>query len=216
MIRPLVTTVSAIGISLLLGTMSGCAVQALSAAIAAVNAVDASGKLWSHSGQLSGYFATGSNATALRSIFKSIKLGQFLGDQRTVSCRLYQISPQGSATFASYIPYAFDKELTIAEVNPSEGQMELNGTLKNVDVSCGVFSASWTIEMELSVGTQPPFTVKTVRSFDSALDGNRMVLRAFDSFWPTVRDFMNDVLTNPAFISFRKSDASRFTNDTAN
>ena len=146
------------------------------------------------------YSVSGKNVAAFRSIPQTIKLGQFTGDQRSVSCRLQPISPEGGGTFASYIRNAFDEEMIIAERRPREGEVvELTGTLKNINVDCGIISASWTIEMEFSVGGRPPFTVRTVHTFDGNYFGGVVLTRAYTAFVPSVQEFVNAVLNNPSF-----------------
>jgi hypothetical protein len=145
------------------------------------------------------YSVSGRNVGTLRSIPNTIKLGQFTGEQKSVSCRLQPISPEGGGTFASYIRNAFNDEMIIAGITPTEAAMELNGRIKDVEVDCGIISASWVIEMELTIGAQPPFTVRTNRAFDGNYFGNVVLTRAYTAFVPTVQDFVNDVLMSPPF-----------------
>jgi hypothetical protein len=77
--------------------------------------------------------------------------------------------------------------------------MELKGTLKDIDVDCGIISASWVIEMEVTIGTLPPFTVRTVRAFDGNFSGGVVLTRAYTAFVPAVQGLVHDVLTNPSF-----------------
>ncbi len=81
----------------------------------------------------------------------------------------------------------------------------MNGILKDIDVDCGIVSASWMIEMEMTVGAQPPFIVKTVREFDGNYFGGVVVTRAYTAFVPTVQDFVNDLLINPSFQAAAKA-----------
>jgi len=144
------------------------------------------------------YSVSGKNVASLRSMSKPIKLGQFAGDQKSVSCRLQPISPEDGSTFASYIRNAFNEEMIIAGVNAGDGAPELRGTLKNIDVDCGIISASWIIEMEFSVGDRAPFTVKTVREFDGNYFGQVVFSRAYTAFVPSVQAFVNDALNHPS------------------
>jgi hypothetical protein len=145
------------------------------------------------------YSVSGRNVATIRSSPNTIKLGQFSGEQKSVSCRLQPIGPEGGGTFASYIRNAFKDEMIIAGVTPPETAMELNGTLKDIDVDCGIISAAWVIEMEMTIGALPPFTVKTVRAFDGNYFGGVVLSRAYTAFVPAVQDLVNDVLTNPSF-----------------
>jgi len=128
-----------------------------------------------------------------------VRVGQFTGDQQTVSCRLRPIGPEGGGTFAAYIQNAFEEEATITGRRPAEGEVELRGVLRRVDVDCGIVEASWTIEMDMSIGEQPPFTVKTVRRFDGNYLGGVVFQRAYTAFVPSVQEFVHDVLASPAF-----------------
>src|SRR5262249_23506053 len=141
------------------------------------------------------YSVSGRNVATIRSMPNTIKLGQFTGDQKSAMCRLQPITPEGGGTFATYIRNAFIDEMTIAGVTPSPDALELNGRLKTVEVDCGITSASWVIEMEMSIGNRPPFTVRTVRPFDGNYLGSVVVSRAYTAFIPTVQDFVNDTLT---------------------
>jgi hypothetical protein len=145
------------------------------------------------------YSVSGRNVGTIRTIPNTIKLGQFSGEQKSVWCRLQPISPEGGVTFASYIKNAFNDEIIIAGVTPTQGSIELNGTLRDIDVDCGMGSASWVIEMEFTLGAQPPFTVRTSRAFEGSFAGAVVGARAYQAFVPTVQDLVNDVLMNPAF-----------------
>lgn len=142
------------------------------------------------------YSVSGRNVATIRSMPNNIKIGHFTGDQKSVSCRLQAIAPEGDETFASYIRNAFEDEMIIAGITPSEEAWELTGTLKDVDVDCGIISGSWVIEMEMSVDDQPPFMVKTVHEFAGNYFGAVVYGRAYAAFVPAVQDFVNDVLTH--------------------
>jgi hypothetical protein len=92
-------------------------------------------------------------------------------------------------------------EIIIAGGTPTQGTLEVVGTLKAIDVWCGTLDASWTIEMEFSIDNQAPFTVKTVRMFDGNFVGAWIVNRAYNEFVPAVQDFLNGILTHPSFQS---------------
>ena len=145
------------------------------------------------------YSASGRNVEALRGLPKNVKLGQFVGDEKSVSCRLQPISPEGGGTFASYIRNAFNEDIIMAGGRPNATQVELGGTLKNIDVDCGIISASRIIEMDLNVGNQPPFTVKTVYSFDGNYFGAVVFSRAYTAFVPAIQRFVNDVVKHASF-----------------
>jgi hypothetical protein len=147
------------------------------------------------------YSVSGKNVGALRSMSKSIQVGDFKGDQESVWCRGLPIKPAGGGTFASYIRNALNDEIIIAGGTPTQGTLEVVGTLKTIDVWCGTFDASWTIEMEFSIDNQAPFTVKTVRTFDGNFVGAWIVNRAYNEFVPAVQDFLNGILTHPSFQS---------------
>jgi hypothetical protein len=51
----------------------------------------------------------------------------------------------------------------------------------------------------MTIGALPPFTVKTVRTFDGNYFGGVVLSHAYTAFVPAVQDLVNDVLTNPSF-----------------
>ena len=145
------------------------------------------------------YSPSGKNVQAIRSLPTNVKLGQFLGDEKSVSCRLQPIAPESGETFASYIKSAFNEDMIMAGGKATTADLPLAGTLKNIDVDCGIISASWIIEMELTIGTHPPFMVKTVHPFDGNYFGGIVFQRAYTAFVPAVQRFINDVVTHPTF-----------------
>ena len=145
------------------------------------------------------YSASGRNVEAIRNVPRAVKVGQFVGDQKSISCRLQPLEPQGGETFAAYIRNAFNEEIIMAGAKTNEAGIGLNGTLKDIDVDCGILSASWTIEMELSVGDRPPFTVKTIHNFDGNYFGAVVFSRAHAAFVPAIQHFINDVVKHPSF-----------------
>ena len=100
----------------------------------------------------------------IRSIPNTIKLGQFTGEQKSVSCRLQPIGPEGGGTFASYIRNAFNDEMVIAGATPAPTAVELKGTLKDIDVDCGIISASWVIAAELCSRVPIPHSSRLFRT----------------------------------------------------
>lgn len=148
------------------------------------------------------------HVASLRSLRHTISLGQFTGTQDRVWCRLERlsVSPKHGGTFASYIWNAFADAIVMADVArstpPTEAAVELTGTLKDIDVNCGIISGSWTIEMVLTLGGQPPFSVRTVRAFESEFfSAGSVGRRAYEAFAPSVQEFVNDVLISPSFQS---------------
>lgn len=144
------------------------------------------------------YSVAGKNVESIRAVPATIKVGNFAGNQTSVSCRLQPLGPENNETYASFIRNAFNNELIISGGVPHNTTIELNGTLKKIEVDCGIVSGSWTIEMELSINNQPPFTVKTVRKFDGNYSGEIVLKRATGTFVPAVQQFLNEVLNSPS------------------
>lgn len=144
------------------------------------------------------YSVSAPNVQAIRALPATIRLGQITGSQTSVSCRLQLIAPENDTTFASYIRKAFEDELVVANAPPHDKVVELSGSLKNVDVDCGIINGDWTINIAVSVNNQPPVVIKTVRQFDGNYFGAIVTRRAHAAFVPSVQQLIGDILTNPA------------------
>jgi hypothetical protein len=144
------------------------------------------------------YTVSSENITTIRSTPRTITLGEFEGEQKSVSCRLQPIEPDNGKTFAKYIHDAFLDELIIANAAANSG-LKITAKVLNVDVDCAMGTASWEISMEVTVGNQPPFVVDTVRGFDGNFIGAVVVTRAYQAFTPTVRDVITNILNHPSF-----------------
>jgi hypothetical protein len=144
------------------------------------------------------YSVSGENVGLIRTLPVNVQVGEFAGSQRTVSCRLQPIGPEGNATFASYIQKALRDEVLIAGNTTRPRTVQLTGTVKNVDVSCGIITASWTIDVDVSVNGGPPVPIRTVKTFDGNYMGAVVATRAYQAFVPTIQQLVNEILSNPA------------------
>ena len=145
------------------------------------------------------YSPAGKNVQAIRSIPTDIEVGQFSGNDTSVSCRLQQIGPENGETFASYIAKAINEEIIIAGGVQHDSKVALSGSLKSIDVDCGTLYAAWTIVMDISVNNQPPFSVKTVHEFDGNFMGAVVFNRAHMAFVPTIQDVVNNIINSEQF-----------------
>ena len=143
------------------------------------------------------YSVSEQNVATVRSIAAQIKVGNFTGTKTKDYCtERWLIGPGNGQTFSSYIAEAFSETVQIAGTK-SQVLIELSGTLKHIDVNCGFsLTKTWTIEMELSINDQSPFTVKTVHKFRWYPFRSRPILFA-QSFIPSVQQFVSDVLYSP-------------------
>lgn len=144
------------------------------------------------------YTISSKNITTIRSTPKTIKLGDFQGNQKSVSCRLQPISPENGNTFAQYIHDAFQDELIIADP-ATNSDLTLTAKVLDIDVDCAMGTASWEVSMEVTVGNEPPFVVKTIRTFDGNFLGGVVLTRAYQAFTPTVQDVITNILIHPSF-----------------
>lgn len=144
------------------------------------------------------YSVSGENVGLIRTLPVNIQVGEFLGSQKEVTCRLQPIGPEGNATFASYIQKALRDEVLIAGNSPRSRTVQITGTVKSVDVSCGIITASWTIDVDISVNGGPPVTIRTVKTFDGNYVGAVVATRAYQAFVPTIQQLVNEILSNPA------------------
>lgn len=145
------------------------------------------------------YTVSSSNVTSIRATKNTVELSEFTGSQTSVSCRLQPISPEGGRTFAQYIRNAFNDELVIAGQKPELAKSKLTLQLKNIDVDCAIGQASWMLEADVTVGSQKPFSIKTVRNFDGNLAGAIVVNRAYQAFVPSVQQLITDIMAHPSF-----------------
>ncbi len=136
---------------------------------------------------------------SIRAAQNTVELDQFAGQQTTVSCRLQPISPEGGRTFAQYIKNAFNDELVIAGQKPGLPKSKVSVQLKSIDVDCAIGQASWIIEADVTVGSQKPYSIKTVRNFDGNFAGVVVANRAYQAFVPSVQQFIADIMSNSVF-----------------
>lgn len=144
------------------------------------------------------YSVSGENIGLIRTLPVNVQVGEFAGGQKTVSCRLQPIGPEGGASFASYIQKALRDEVLIAGNTPRSRTVQITGTVKNVDVSCGIITASWMIDVDISVNGGQPVPIRTVRTFDGNYVGGVVATRAYQAFVPTIQQLVNEILSNPA------------------
>lgn len=145
------------------------------------------------------YSPAGKNVQAIRSIPATIEVSQISGDDKSVSCRLQPIGPQNDETFASYIAKAINEEIIIAGGAQHDAKITLRGSLKSIDVDCGIISGAWTIVMDIFINNQLPFSVKTVREFDGNYFGAIVLNRAYTAFVPTIQDLVNNIINSESF-----------------
>jgi hypothetical protein len=142
------------------------------------------------------YSISAQNVETVRTFPFSIRTGSFAGDQKTVSCRLQPIGPESGETFAAYIKKALDSEMIIAGSNARSRPIEISSTVKEIDVDCGIISASWIIESIIRVNGGTPYTVRTVRPFDGNYIGGVVLGRAYTAFVPSIQQHINDILNS--------------------
>ena len=146
------------------------------------------------------YTISTSNIVALRDANRLVKINTFKGSQTSVSCRLQPISPEGGRTFAKYIQDAFNDEIVVA--NPKNPPaITVDATLTNIDVDCAMGTASWTIEMDVSVNGQATFAAKVSRTFEGSFAGAIVGQRAYQAFVPTVQEAVKAIISHPTFQS---------------
>ena len=143
------------------------------------------------------YTVSSSNISAIREAQRTLQLGQFSGNQSSVSCRLQPITPEGGKTFAQYIRAALADEIIIAGDTSTKSKVPISVQLVSIDVACNSLDSNWTIELEVTLPNDPPFAVKTVRSFEYSFLGSAMLPRAYQAFVPTVQEAVANVLAHP-------------------
>jgi hypothetical protein len=148
---------------------------------------------------ISVYSPAGKNVQAIRSVPATVEVGQISGNETTVSCRLQPIGPENGETFASYIAKAINEEIIMAGGAQRGPKVTISGTLKTIDVDCGILSGSWIIKMDVSINNQPPFPVNTVYQFDGNYFGYVVLERAHTAFIPMIQDLVNNIISSPSF-----------------
>jgi hypothetical protein len=144
------------------------------------------------------YSISGENVGLIRNLPVNVQVGAFQGTQKEVSCRLQPIGPEGNATFASYVQKALRDEVLIAGNTPRSETVQITGTVKSVDVSCGIITGSWTIDVDISVNGGAPVPIRTVKTFDGNYVGAVVATRAYQAFVPSIQQLVHDILSNPA------------------
>jgi hypothetical protein len=144
------------------------------------------------------YSISGENVGMIRNLPVNVQVGEFQGVQKEVTCRLQPIGPEGNATFATYIQKAIRDEVLIAGNTPRGQTVQISGTVKNVDLSCGIITGSWTIDVDVSVNGGPPFPIRSVKTFDGNYMGTVVATRAYQAFVPAVQQLVRDILSSPA------------------
>ncbi len=144
------------------------------------------------------YSISGENVGLIRNLPVNVQVGEFQGTQKEVTCRLQPIGPEGNATFAAYIQKALRDEVLIAGNTPRPQTVQLTGTVKYIDVSCGIITGTWTIDVDISVNGGPPVPIRTVKTFDGNYVGGVVATRAYQAFVPSIQQLVHDILSNPA------------------
>jgi hypothetical protein len=144
------------------------------------------------------YSVSGENVGLVRALPVNVQVGNFQGAQKEVSCRLQPIGPEGNATFASYIQKALRDEVLIAGNTTRPQTVQISGTVKSIDLSCGIITGSWTIDVDISVNGGSPIPIRTVKTFDGNYMGAVVATRAYQAFVPSIQQLVNDILSNPA------------------
>ncbi|HEY4165429.1 MAG TPA: hypothetical protein VGM96_01595 [Reyranella sp.] len=144
------------------------------------------------------YSISGENVGLIRNLPVNVQVGDFQGIQKEVTCRLQPIGPEGNATFATYIQKALRDEVLIAGNTPRGQTVQITGTVKNVDLSCGIITGSWTIDVDVSVNGGPPFPIRSVKTFDGNYMGAVVATRAYQAFVPAIQQLVHEILSSPA------------------
>jgi len=118
---------------------------------------------------ISPYAVSSSDITSIRSAHKAIDLGDFSDGPTSASCRGEGIAPEGGRSFAQYIRDAFNDEIVIAGLSTTRDRSTVSLKVLNIDVTCGLGTAFWIVEVEVRVGEQAPYIVKTIRNFEATI-----------------------------------------------
>jgi hypothetical protein len=149
--------------------------------------------------QLPAYGILGAHLKAIRAIPAAISLGPFSSTAEDVSCRLSGISPPQGATYAQYIHDALYSEIDAAGIDtPLPRTITLSGTLKSIDVDCGMNEGTWTIEMAITIDNGAPITIRSTQTFDGAFLGEVVIDNARDAFVPATQTLIGDILKTVA------------------
>ena len=151
------------------------------------------------------YVSSGNNVSVLRELYAKtphkIKVGEFEGDKNVVGCRGPNIAPPDRMTYASFIRNALVEDLMLANVHSDNSDIDLSGSLIDIDVSCGIGTGKWIIEMELAIQGMEAFTVKNSYDFEGAIIGVTVFSNANLALVPAIQEFIRVVINHPKFQS---------------
>ena len=122
---------------------------------------------------------------------------EITGAPTRAPCRGAGFVPANGRSFAAYVQDALQSDILLAGAPAAKGHA-IHGVLTQVQVSCGIFHAAWTLAMQLSVDGGAPSQIQIDHQFDSAYIGTEMASNAKDAFAPAVQDLLDAILKDSA------------------
>ena len=150
------------------------------------------------------YASSGENTYILRNSLESenikIKTGSFVGDDKSVMCRVMNpLSPPDDLTFGEFIGDAIKHELIAADVFDENSELEISGTLVEVDLKSGIGDAYWYIEMEFQINNYSTFRISNKYQFKAGFAAFTVCENARNSLVPAVQEFIKKLLDSQEF-----------------
>lgn len=149
------------------------------------------------------YQPTADNQQALKNIGVEMNVGKFTATKSDskVLCRLANnVEMPDGITFEQYIEGALVEELKMAGLFNPGSKIVINGNLNDVDVSSGMTSAHWTLDVTLSNGLGSSFNIVKKREYRASFIGGIACGNDMPkAFMPTVQELINEIINNPEF-----------------
>ena len=153
------------------------------------------------------YSVSANNISIIRNLNKKIKLGEFRGTAKTVSCRANPMAPPKGMTFAEYFKNAFSEELIIAN-NNSKDEILISINVAEIDVDCSAGTGFWLISADVSIDGSESVKITSKTTFEGSVFGQIVFNNAQSNFNLAAQDFLSAVLKHPKISMLKNSQYS--------
>ena len=144
------------------------------------------------------------NQMTLKKMKASIKTGIEIGnftstnEKRSVQCRMVSVDSPGNKIFSKYIRDAYQAELYLADIYPTDDGVIITGNLNDVSVSTAG-SGHWDISLTLNSSNGETMNIENSYPFPSSFRANQACSNAAYTFGEAVQDTVNKTLKSGKF-----------------
>lgn len=121
------------------------------------------------------------------------------GDE-SIMCRgAGPVAPPEGQTFESYIHDSMVSELKLAGVYSEAAQKAIKLNITAMDFSSALSGGEWDFTVDITIGSQAPYTVREGYKFDSSWVADKACQQVAQSLTPAVQELLKKVVTDDKF-----------------